>query len=70
VYYIELTGVYIRKWHRLRPVPSLLRFAPHRMWRRSHWWNDVAGAERGLGGCATMYADVWSIRGLSKPWAT
>jgi len=32
---------------RLRPVPSLLRCAPHRMWRRSHWWNHVARATCG-----------------------
>ena len=31
----------------LRPVPSLLRCASHRMWRRSHWWIDVARATCG-----------------------
>jgi len=33
-----------------------------------HFWRRLP--KRGLGGCATMYADVWSIRRLSKPRAT
>jgi len=43
-------------------LPLVERCGGRHMWRRL--------LERGLGGCATMYADVWSIRSLSKPWAT
>jgi len=43
-------------------LPLVERCGGRHMWRRL--------PKRGLGGCATVYADVWSIRRLSKPRAT